>query len=347
MGVYISAHDKGNYVNALSAELRNDIMIAVENKLNSMGLKGDEYQKAWGDALNSKVSELEGVIDIEYVDEKLTFYVVENLRYQQDKAGSFKLERFDRLEDAVKAYVELPKEYTSAIGASLTGGKFGIGELDLVHRKNGETVQVNDFKYSERWNNPLVRRAVTDINRKLGVEYEADMRLFGGKTVLVPLQPWGEAELNSYFMDKYLLPTKDAEAEVARRYGSLDNYSPNHPNRTLYLLSSINEVFIAGKGWIDGKTFFTELNAIDEYSSPKRLKVTNLNINYVDINGREGQADIQPAQFGLLKMQTVERTARHPDLDAQIEVANKVRAEQMANKKKSKSKDKEIEEDIR
>lgn len=347
MGVYISACDKGNYVNALSAELRNDIMIAVENKLNNMGLKGDDYQKAWSDALNSRVADLEDTIDIEYVDEKLSFYVVENLRYQQDKTGGFKIDRFDKLEDAIKSYSALPEEYTSALGASLTGGQFGTGELDLVHRKNGEDVQVNDVKYSKRWDNPLVRRAVSDINRKLGVEYESDLRIFGDKTVLIPLQPWEEQKLNSYFMDKYLQPTQEAEIEVARRYGSPSRYAPSHPMHSEHLLSSINEVLVPGRGWIEGKAFLSELNSIDEYTSPKRLKVTNINVNYVDMNGREGQADIQPAQFGLLKKQTLDRTAQHPDIDSQIEVANKVRAEQMANKKKSKSKDKDRDDEIR
>lgn len=339
MSVFISKNNKSDYVNTLSDEIRNDIMIAVENKLSDMGLNGDEYQKAWGDAFNSKVSDLEDTIDIEYVDEKLTFYVVENLRYQQDNTGGFKIERFEKLEDAIQAFSSLPQNYTSALG-----GVFGAGEIDFIHRKNGVAVQVNDFKFIERWDNPLVHRAIDAMNSRLGVEYESDLRIFGGHSVLVPLQEDESKHLNSYFIDKYLRPSEDAEYEVSKRYGDLSMYAPDNRIHSLYLQSAINEVFVGGRGWMKAEAFFKKLESIDEYASPERLKVMNLNVNYVDLNGRTGQADISPHQFSLLKKQTIEKTAQHPDIDVQIETANKVRAEQMENKKKSRSKEIPLEE---
>ena len=338
MSVYISSTDKNEYVSSLSEEIRNDIMIAVESSLKDIGLKGDEYQKAWDNAFNSKVSDLEDTISIEYVDEKLSFYVVENLRFQQDKSGGFKIERFDKLEDAIQAFSELPQNYTSALGGAL-----GVGEIDFVHRKNGEAVQVNDFKYIERWDNPLVHRAIEAMNARLGVEYESDLRIFADHSVLIPLQGSESQHLNSYFVDKYLRPTKDAEWEVSKRYGDLSMYAADNRVHSLYLNSAVNEVFVGGHGWMKAEAFFKKLESIDEYASPERLKVMNLNINYVDLNGRIGQADIKPHQFSLLKKQTIEKTAQHPDIDSQIEFANKVREGQIENKGKSKNKDRDEE----
>ena len=339
MSVYVSNFDKNELVSSLSGEIRNDIMSAVETALSMRGLAGEMFRNAWDNAYISKVCDLEDIIDIKYAEEKLSFYVVENLRFQQDGKGSFSLSRYDKLQDAIVAFNEMPKEYTSALGASLSGGKFGIGELDLIHRKNGEAVQVNDFKFSGRWDNPLVRRAVNETNIRLGVEYESDCRMFGDKSVLVPLQPWEEQKLNSYFMDKYLRPSEGAKKEVERRFGDLSMYSPTHSVHTEYLLSSINEVMVGGVGWINGEEFLKKLHSLNEYESPERLKVMNVNVNYVDLNGRTGQADIPPSQFALLKKQTIEKSARHPDLDVQIENANKVRFEQMKGKDKSKNKE--------
>lgn len=342
MSVYVSNFDKNELVSSLSDELRNDIMCAVEASLSKRGLAGEAFQNAWDNAFNSKVCDLEDMIDVKYADEKLSFYVVENLRFQQD-GGGFNLTRYDKLRDAIVAFADLPKEYTSALGASLTGGKFGIGELDLIHRKNGEAVQVNDFKFVERWDNPLVHRAVNEINSKLGVEYESDCRMFGDKSVLVPLQPWEKQKLNSYFVDKYLRIDENTKNEAERRYGDLSMYSSSasHPVHMMMLRSSVNEVLVGGVGWLSGEDFFNKLDSIDEYESPERVKVMNVNINYVDLNGRTGQADISPSQFALLKKQTIERSAQHPAIDEQIENANKVRHEQMEGKNRSKSKNNE------
>ena len=62
------------------------------------------------------------------------------------------------------------------------------------------------------------------------------------------------------------------------------------------------------------------------------------------MNGRTGQADINPHEFALLRKQTIERTAQHPDIDAQIDAANKIRQDNMEKgKNKSKDKDRDVE----
>lgn len=342
MSISISVSNKEDFVNTLSEEIRNDIMISVEAALHDADLEGDAYQTAWDRAFNSKVSDLEDTIDIDYVDEKLTFYVVENLRYQQDNTGGFKIERFEKLEDAIRAFSSLPQNYTSALG-----GVLGTGEIDFIHRKNGDAVQVNDFKFIDRWDNPLVHRAIDAMNSRLGVEYESDLRIFGGHSVLLPLQGAESKHLNSYFVDKYLRPSEDAVYEVSKRYGDLSMYAPDNRIHSLYLQSAVNEVFVGGRGWMKAEAFFKKLESIDEYASPERLKVMNLNVNYVDLNGRTGQADISPHQFSLLKKQTIEKTAQHPDIDVQISEADKIRTEQIEQKNRNRTKHKERDEEYR
>lgn len=341
MSVFISKANKSDYVNTLSDEIRNEIMIAVETSLKESDLEGEEFRKAWDDAFNSRVSDLEDTIDIEYMDKVLSFYVVENLRFQQDKSGGFNIKRFDKLSDAIIAFSELPSKYTSALGAAYDGG-----ELDFVHRIQSIPALVQDYKRSSaRWENPLVDRAVNEMISKLGLEYELDLDCFD-KSVLIPLQERSKKTINSYFMDKYLRPSKP-EGWTDPRWGSPDMYSKDHYMHQEYLHTAINEVYVGGKGWMSGDKFLKKLNALKEYDTPERLKVMQININYVDLNGRIGQADILPGDFALLKKQTIERTARHPDIDVQIDTANKVRAEQIENKRRGKSKNKDIDEQNR
>lgn len=341
--VKVSEALKTAYVSTLSEEMQNKIMAAVDEVvlLGYPDMAAEDLQQCREQAFNSRVCDLDGAIKIEFVPGELSFYVIDNLRYRQDQTAScFKITRFDKLEDAVQAYCAMPKEYTSAIGGSLSGGKFGVGEMDFVHRKNGDDVLVNDFRFSERWDHPLVNEAVQNLISAMHIEYESDCRMFGDKTVLVPLRQPADDHLDSYFMDKYLRPKDGAEQEVARKWGSPEMYSASHPMHSEHLLSAINEVFVEGQGWMKGQAFLEELHSIDEYSSPERLKVCRININYVDMNDRWGQGDLNPHQFALLKKQTVERTAQHPLLDDQIENAQKIRDQKIG---KDMVKDKTVE----
>lgn len=280
------------------------------------------------------------------VEKRLSFYVVENLRHQQDGTGGFKIDRYDELQDAIDAFNALPSEYTSAIGGSMTGGKFGVGEIDFVHRKNGESVLVGDVLNAQRWDVPEVREALDELTRQLKIEFESDLRIFGDKTVLLPLRKLEQQTLNTVYMDKYLRPEEGAEREVARRYGDLSMYSKDSHIRSMHLLTAINEVFTDIHGWLNAEDFLKRLYSIDEYSSPERLKALSFNVNYVDLNGREGQIDISPYQLYLLKQQTIERSAKHVPIDMQIDNANKIRNEQMGKKSKDKNKDKVVDSEI-
>lgn len=228
--------------------------------------------------------------------DKLSFYVVDNLRSMQDSGHSFKLTRVDTLDEAVKLYNSFPREYTSAIG-----GVLGRGEIDLVHRKNGDDVLVNDFRFIERWNTPVVDEAIEQLIADLRIRYESDVRTYG-TTIVVPLQYGDARKLNSYFDDKYLLPDED----------------------TTNLLSAVNEVYIEDRGWIDGYEFYKMLTNLNEYENPTRYKVQQFNVNYIDLDGRTGQADMLPCDFALIKEQTEKQSAKKRSIDEIIDDAQSV-----------------------
>lgn len=314
MKVWISEKNRTSYVSELDGYLKERINEAVSLSLARQDYGNNSYINGVNNAMASRVCDLEDTIDITYLPEKLTFFTFNNLRSQQDGTNA-EVKRFDSLDEALKEYNSLPKEYTTALGVNLKE----FSELDFVHRVNGESVLVSDYKNMEEYaGNGLVLQTVQALIDKLGIEYELDSALFSSyrskvpvtetferkfdfhyldASVLTPLQH--TADLNSYFKDKYLRGEKGV--------GSL--------------LSAINQVYVEGEGWVSGKEFLTKLNGLDLYRDSTRYKVNTLNVNYVDLNGHEGQADIRPRDFKLLRQRTIERSVKHQALDGQIKDA--------------------------
>lgn len=293
MKVFICEKDRNRFVRELDGHLKECISKAVSLALAQQDYGSNDYINGVNNALESRVCDLEDTIDIEYLPEKLTFFTFNNLRCQQDGVPS-EVKRFENLQDAIKEYNSLPKEYTTALGGYL--GETNC--IDFIHRRNGESVLVNDFKKIEDWSgNGLVMQAINSIIGQLGVEYESDISSLGYQCpVLVPVS--FQNRINSYFQDKYLRPDDEKT-----------------------LLSAINEVFVEGNGWVEAKKFFNDLDKIAPSRETYRPKVTKYNVNYVDLNGHCGQADISPADFAMLKKQTEERSAKHPEIDSQIKDA--------------------------
>lgn len=314
MKVFVSEKDRASYVSVLDGYLKERISEAVSFALAKQDYGSNDYINGVNNAMASRVCDLEDTIDIVYLPEKLRFFTFNNLRHQQDGMNA-EVKRFDSLDEALQEYNSLPKEYTTALGITLKE----FSELDFVHRVNGESVLVNDYKRNGNYiGNGLVLQVAQALVEKLGIEYEFDSLLFNSHfskvpvsesfarkfdfhyldaAVLTPLQH--SADLNSYFKDKYLRAEKGS--------GSL--------------LSAINQVYVEGEGWVNGKDFLTRLNDLYMYRDSMRYKVNTLNVNYVDLNGYEGQADIYPRDFKLLRQRTIERSAKHQALDGQIKDA--------------------------
>lgn len=103
-----------------------------------------------------------------------------------------------------------------------------------------------------------------------------------------------QSELPDICRDKFLLPVERVELRDDHR---------GIPE-TKYYDSSVNEYFVDGIGWLDNVAYdreqkFSELSPKDFYA-----KVTQMNVSYVDADGRTGQIDISKKDYDLLTEKT-------------------------------------------
>lgn len=103
-----------------------------------------------------------------------------------------------------------------------------------------------------------------------------------------------QPELPDVCKDKFLLPIERVELRDDHR---------GIPE-TKYYNSSVNEYFVDGIGWLDNAAYdreqkFSELSPKDFYA-----KVTQINISYVDTEGRTGQIDVSKKDYDILTEKT-------------------------------------------
>ena len=215
----------------------------------------------------------------------LSFYVLDDLRFQQNREisdrTSFDLYRFDTLSEAIGKLREIPAYMTPALGMQR-----GTGELDLVHRREGEYNLVTDYQNLPAWRNDShVLDAVRQVCETLVIEWQLHNGPFNS-SVLIPLDL--EDLTEGFLPDTYFFD-KDLRAELPAFW---DKASPN---------TAINEVFAPGKGWLDYQSA-RKLAEQFGYANPHCLKVTRFNVNYAETaNPRKtGQADISPKDLRLL-----------------------------------------------
>lgn len=215
----------------------------------------------------------------------LSFYVLDDLRFQQNREisdrNSFDLYRFDTLSEAVQKLGEIPSYMTPALGMQR-----GAGELDLIHRREGEFTLVTDYQNIPAWRNDLrVLDAVKEVSENLAIEWQFFHGPFDS-SILIPLDQRDLTE--GYLPDTYFW-NKNLRVDLAE---SLVNCSP---------FRAINEVYVPGKGWID---YLSARDIADRfgYKDPHCLKVTRYNVTYA-LTGKPwstGQADISPKDLELL-----------------------------------------------
>lgn len=103
-----------------------------------------------------------------------------------------------------------------------------------------------------------------------------------------------QPELPDVCKDKFLLPVERVELRDDHR---------GIPE-TKYYDSAVNEYFVDGIGWLDNASYdreqkFSELSQKDFYA-----KVTQMNISYVDTEGRTGQMDVSKKDYDILTEKT-------------------------------------------
>ena len=239
-----------------------------------------------------------------------TYYVVDHLPTMNN------FYRFDTIEEAIKKFDSLSKDKKSAIGSSLNN----MNEIDHIHRADGRAVLVRDSDnmLTDLWRESSeIQEAICKMISALDVRYELSSEVFGKKftSVAIPLSLEKASPIDSYYKDKYLFPKKADQ-----------------------LISSINEIYLSGKGWIGLDEFIKELeNCPPRYVGDccRTLFVDQLNVNYFTKDGKKGQADISPRNYCLLKKQTelefggigIPQNSSKISLTSQIRAAQRIKAE--------------------
>ena len=103
-----------------------------------------------------------------------------------------------------------------------------------------------------------------------------------------------QPELPDICTDKFLLPVERVELRDDHR---------GIPE-TKYYDSSVNEYFVDGIGWLDNATYDHEQKMSDLSAKDFYEKVTQINISYVDTEGRTGQMDVSKKDYDLLTEKT-------------------------------------------
>ena len=103
-----------------------------------------------------------------------------------------------------------------------------------------------------------------------------------------------QPELPDVCKDKFLLPVE--RVELCDDHRGIPE--------TKYYDSSVNEYFVDGIGWLDNAAYdreqkFSELSPKDFYA-----KVTQMNVSYVDTDGRTGQMDVSKKDYDILTEKT-------------------------------------------
>ncbi len=201
-----------------------------------------------------------------------TYYVVDHLPSMAN------IYRYDTVEEAIEKYKSLPEDQISAIGSSI----FHTHELDLIQRRGGKSVLVMDYRLVEddRWRySTEIQDAIDRMIAELSVDHEMSS-LFSGNgypSFIVELSRYRWHHPDHYFDDKLLLPDDPKD-----------------------LLTSIQEVYVEGEGWLKRRDFLKLLEDSRPGSNTEGLKpvfADRFNIHYVDMRGRQGQADISPTHF--------------------------------------------------
>ena len=213
-------------------------------------------------------------------DSQISFYVFDDLRFQQNGRGRPVVYRYDDLSSALAKYLELPADMTSALGMHLNAR----AELDLVHRREGEHVLVTDYLNFPHWrNNPETLQSVAKLCDSLNIQWQMDSKCMPGMTILTPLESGFERIPDNVFAEKALLPKKPDLFQAKA--------DPN---------TAINEAYVEGEGWVPYSAFRKKAEAFG-FKDPHCVQVRQFNVNYQDRDGHTGQADVYPMDMQILQ----------------------------------------------
>ena len=115
-----------------------------------------------------------------------------------------------------------------------------------------------------------------------------------------------KSKLPSYYDDKFLYSSERVELHDDHR---------GIPE-TKYYNSSANEYYIPDKGWLDNAAYDRELKMSDLSAQDFYAQVTKVNADYIDSEGKIGQADMSKEEYEAMVDKTVS-----PENDEKIKAA--------------------------
>jgi len=125
-----------------------------------------KYLRVYGDYPDDKAhAQVYGVIEPEQQEPEHFihhFYVAEDIQ----KRGALDITEYSSLEDALRAYHELPATQMKALGAMNTRKPLP-GSLDLIHCKDGQDTIVQDYTKVDGWENPEVLAVIEQLQHSI------------------------------------------------------------------------------------------------------------------------------------------------------------------------------------
>ena len=235
------------------------------------------------------------------------YYVYNDLRASRNGHKS-ECTYYESLEEVIKKFNELPKEWTTAIGVSINNSY----DLDVIQRREGEPMVVTDY---EKTNNPDYQKVLIDVKDELVNVLHVDKELLFGihPEISCACKLDNHLKLDLYFENKVLEPI-DMEKQI-QKYRKLSNGDVDYKSLNwLKNNNSIDEIHVQGKGWLQCSDF-VKLNE-NPYQNAYNPVVNAINVKYRDTKtGEVGYADVLPRQFLLLKEKTKEYLYEKNKLD--------------------------------
>lgn len=219
-------------------------------------------------------------------DQYPSFYVFNDLRFPQNRdtvqdypKDNPGISRYSTLEEAVSGLKNTPSYMTPALGIAMSN----MSELDLIHRREGEMILIQDYKrYPLYRNDPAVDGIVKNLCKALHVEWQSEPEIIKDSPILAPLSLPGlvNTPMSSYLDDK------DLRVEAPRP----DIVNP---------LYAIKEVYSPETGWIPFDAFF---RMAEEYgfNNPHIPRAAQFSVAYNHGEEYGGQADITVEEYKML-----------------------------------------------
>ncbi len=208
----------------------------------------------------------------------------ENIAADIDKAisdSNYELYRYNLKQAAASVIGEHGAEAVSRTLAEYIARHDYDGRISAKNKEWAKNFDIPENKYA-----PVFRTHPTVLDGFISEARSQVKKLERAKTT--------EAKLPEMYQDKFLLPQERVELRDDHR---------GIPETRFYM-SSANEWFVQGVGWLDNAAYDRELKMFELNANDFYNKVESVNATYVDTEGRTGQMDMPKQDYEQLTSKT-------------------------------------------